>query len=60
MMKFLLGLLILMTLLFTGMFNYCSRKKTANELVHKYIEERNTMEKEDFLCANMDETLLSL
>jgi len=57
MMKFLLGLLILIILLFIGMFNYRSCKKTADELVHKYIEERDEMKKEDSLCAGIDETL---
>ena len=59
-MNFLLGLLILIIILFIGMFNYCSCKKTADELVYKYIEERDKVEKENSLCANMDETLPSL
>ena len=48
-MKFLLGLSIFIILLFMGIFYYHSCKKTADEFVHKYIEEKNEMKKEDEL-----------
>ena len=57
MVNFLLGLLIFIILFFIGMFNYRSYKKTADELVRKYIEERDEIKKEDSLCASIDETL---
>ena len=44
-MKFLLGLSIFIILLFMGIFYYHSCKKTADEFVHKYIEEKNEMKK---------------
>jgi len=47
MMKFLNGLSILIILLFMGMFYYRFCKKTADELVHKYIEEKDEMKKEE-------------
>ena len=46
-MKFLLGLPILIILIFMGKFYYGSCKNTADEFVHKYMEEKNEMHKED-------------
>jgi len=46
-MKFLLGLSILIILLFMGMFYYRFCKKTADEFVRKYIEEKGEMKKEE-------------
>jgi len=54
MMKFLNGLSILIILLFMGMFYYRFCKKTADELVHKYIEEKDEMKKEDNLERKPD------
>lgn len=46
-MKFLLGLSILIILLFIGMSYYSFCKKTADEFVNKYIDEKDEMKKED-------------
>jgi hypothetical protein len=46
-MKFLLGLSILIILIFMGKFYYSSCKNTADEFVHKYMEEKSEMHKED-------------
>ena len=47
MMEFLLGLLILIILLFMGMFYYRSCKKSADKLMYIYIKERDEMEKKE-------------
>ncbi len=40
-MKFFIGLLILMILVFMGMFYYRFCKKIADKLVHAYLEGRD-------------------
>ena len=47
MMKFFLGLSSLIIPLSMGIFYYCFCKKTANGFVHKYIEGRDEMKKEE-------------
>lgn len=50
MMKFLNGLSILIILIFMGRCYYRFCKKTADEFVHKYIEEKDETEKEGNLA----------
>lgn len=47
MMKFLLGLLALIILLFIGLLYSRSCKKTADDFLHKYIEENDLMRRKD-------------
>lgn len=51
-MKFLNGLSILIILLFMGGYYYRSCKKTADEFVNEYIEEKDEMKKADNLEKN--------
>ena len=46
-MKFLLGLATLIVLLYMGVFYFRFCKKTSDEYVNKYIEEKSEMHKED-------------